>query len=142
MLIKFWLTVYLFTVAANAESSFGEKYLKLLECQPSSTITPPCLSPSPCPVPTPCPAPAPTSTPGPSTPSGPVPPSCNNCPKPDCSMVPPGTTFPYANHCKLFYQCVAGNALVSVCPNGYWYDRALTKCMLCDLVKNCDAQKD
>ncbi|XP_065356017.1 uncharacterized protein LOC135950398 [Calliphora vicina] len=144
MLIKFWLLVFLFAATTNAGSLSSTKLLNTLDCGQTS----PCQGPPLCPGQSPCtgPSPAPTPPPAPVAPppctSCTPPPSCNNCPKPDCSMVPDGTTFPYANHCKLFYRCIGGSAVVSVCSNGFWYDRAISKCMLCDLVLNCEAKKD
>ncbi|TMW54458.1 hypothetical protein DOY81_000450, partial [Sarcophaga bullata] len=101
-----------------------------------------CASSIPCPITPPTPPitlpTTPSTLPLPTSPK----PICPNCPNPDCSMVANGTTFPYVNHCRLFYMCVGGNAEICTCPNGQWYDRSTMKCALCELVKNCIANVD
>uniref|UniRef100_A0A1I8MNR4 Chitin-binding type-2 domain-containing protein n=1 Tax=Musca domestica TaxID=7370 RepID=A0A1I8MNR4_MUSDO len=65
--------------------------------------------------------------------------SCHDCTNPNCSSSPAGATFPYPNHCQLFFKCECGVATICYCPNGTWYDRQRKVCDLCPNVTNCPA---
>lgn len=129
--ISAFITLGFIIVLLNVQSLPASELLTTLDC----TLTKSCTPPNP-----PAPSPSPPTTP--TTPGLPPLPICQNCPKPDCSMVPNGTTFPYANHCKLFYICSDGCATISACSNGYWYDRKALQCKLCKDVTNCEANVD
>ncbi|KAM7352933.1 uncharacterized protein ACRADG_005267 [Cochliomyia hominivorax] len=138
MLLKVILLISTINILGLSATSISYKANCVfpLTCHPTTPPTPPTKAPPPSTRPTP-----PLVPPSPPV-ATPTPPTCNNCPKPDCSMVPDGTRFPYANHCKLFYWCSGGSAVISACPNGQWFERETSQCMLCELVLNCEANKD
>ncbi|XP_017474417.1 PREDICTED: peritrophin-48-like [Rhagoletis zephyria] len=60
----------------------------------------------------------------------------------DCSTAPNGARFGDSQHCRVFWQCVEGEAVQLFCEIGMWYDRDRYVCNFPALVTNCPANED
>ncbi|XP_011180160.1 protein obstructor-E [Zeugodacus cucurbitae] len=60
----------------------------------------------------------------------------------DCSNASDGTLFGDCKHCRLFWQCISGRAVLRFCELGKWFDSAKYVCNYPDLVQNCPANQD
>lgn len=50
------------------------------------------------------------------------------------------TTVPDPKNCSTFFQCMNGESIEGICPEGSWFDNKLRLCLPKDLA-NCDAQE-